>query len=120
MSVNKVILLGNVGTDPEVRYIAEGKAVARFRLATTERSYTTANGTVIPETTEWHSIVMTGRNAEVAERYVRKGSQLFIEGHLRTRVWEDRNQIKRQATEIYADSFEMLARPRSEQSSRPQ
>ena len=117
MSVNKVFLLGNVGTDPEVRYVAPDKPIARFRLATTERAHTTASGATIPETTERHTIVMTGRNAQVAERYIRKGGQLFIEGHLRTRTWEDRNQIKHKETEIYAESFELLARPRTDQTS---
>lgn len=109
MSVNRVILVGNVGKDPEVRYVSEGRAIASFSLATNERAYTTANGVNIPERTEWHNIVMTGHNAEIAERYIRKGLKLYIEGKLRTRVWEDRNQIKRQVTEVYADTFEMLS-----------
>ena len=98
-------------------YHIHHKPIARFRLATTERAHTTASGATIPETTEWHTIVMTGRNAQVAERYIRKGGQLFIEGHLRTRTWEDRNQIKHKETEIYAESFELLARPRTDQTS---
>ena len=110
MSINKVILIGNVGRDPEIRYTAPGQAVASFSLATTERGYTTANGTQVPDRTEWHSIAMWGKNAEIAERYIRKGSQLYIEGKLRTRTWEDKNQIKRQVTEIYVDTFDFLGR----------
>ena len=110
MSINKFILIGNVGRDPEIRYTAPGQAVASFSLATTERGYTAANGTQVPDRTEWHSIVMWGKNAEIAERYIRKGSQLYIEGKLRTRTWEDKNQIKRQVTEIYVDTFDFLGR----------
>ena len=112
MSVNKVILLGRVGRDPDVRYVAQNQPVASFTLATTDRAYTNANGVQVPERTEWHNIVMWGKNAEVAERYIRKGTQIYLEGRLRTRAWEDRNQVKRYITEIYVDSFELLARPR--------
>lgn len=108
MSVNKVILLGNVGRDPEVRYPSQGQTVASFPLATSDRAYTTSSGTQVPERTEWHNLVMWGRNAEVAEKYIRKGTRLYVEGRLRTRNYEDRNKIKRYVTEIYVDSFEML------------
>ena len=110
MSINKVILIGNVGRDPDIRYTAPGQVVASFSLATTERGYTAANGTQVPDRTEWHNIVMWCKNAEIAERYIRKGSQLYIEGKLRTRTWEDKNQIKRQVTEIYVDTFDFLGR----------
>lgn len=110
MSVNKVILIGNVGQDPEIRYI-ETRPVASFTLATTERAYTNAAGVQIPERTEWHRIVMWDRAAETAEKYIRKGAKLYIEGRLRTRVWEDRNTIKRSVTEIYVDNFDILSRP---------
>jgi len=113
MSVNKVILLGRAGKDPDVRYPAQGHAVATFTLATTERAYTNSNGVQVPERTEWHNIVMWGKNAEVAERYIRKGTQLYIEGHLRTRSWEDRNNVKRYITEVYVENFELLGRPRA-------
>lgn len=109
MSVNKVILLGNVGRDPEVRYV-ESRPVASFPLATSDRAYTTCEGVQIPERTEWHNIVMWGRDAETAEKYIRKGSRLYIEGKLRTRVWEDRNTLKHNITEIYVESFELLSR----------
>lgn len=110
MSVNKVILIGNVGRDPAIRYIGQ-RPVAEFALATTERARTTQNGTQVPERTEWHRIVMFDSNAETAEKYIRKGSKLYIEGKLRTRVWEDRNTIKHNVTEIYVDNFEILSRP---------
>ncbi len=110
MSVNKVILIGNVGQDPEIRYI-ETRPVASFTLATTERAYTNAAGVQIPERTEWHRIVMWDRAAETAEKYIRKGTKLYIEGRLRTLVWEDRNTIKRSVTEIYVDNFDILSRP---------
>ncbi len=108
MSVNKVILLGNVGRDPDVRHPAQGQVVASFKEATSDRAYTNANGVQMPERTEWHNIVMWGKNAEVAERYIRKGTKLYIEGKLRTRTWEDKNTIKHYITEVYVDSFELL------------
>lgn len=110
MAVNKVILIGNVGKDPEVRYSAPGQGVASFSLATTERGYTSASGVQVPEKTEWHNIVMWGKSAEIAEKYIRKGMQLYIEGKLRTRVWEDKTQIKRYVTEIYVDTFDFLGK----------
>lgn len=103
MSVNKVILLGNAGKDPEIRYPEKGLAIARFTLATNERN-------VDKEHTEWHNIVMVGRNGELAERYIRKGTKLYIEGRIRTRVWEDKFQVRHSITEIYADYFELLGR----------
>ncbi len=112
MSVNKVILLGNVGKDPDIRYPQQGQCMASFPLATSER-YNTANG--IAERTEWHNIVMWGRNAEIADKYVRKGTKLYIEGKLRTRQWQDRNAIKHYVTEVYADTFELLgSRPQAQ------
>ena len=110
--MNKVILLGNAGCDPEMR-TAEGMTFARFRLATTERRRgRAADGTLVelPEQTEWHNIVMTGRAADFAEHYIRKGVKLMVEGKLRTRSWEDHNAIKRYMTEIYVDTFELLPR----------
>jgi single-strand DNA-binding protein len=110
MSVNKVILVGNVGKDPEVKYLDRNMAVANFTLATTERGYKTANGTEVPDRTEWHNIVMWNRLAETAEKYVKKGSQLYIEGKIRTRQWEDQNGNKRYTTEIYADAMQFLGK----------
>ncbi len=109
MSVNKVILLGNVGKDPDIRYPAQGQTVATFPLATNERT----GGAQAAERTEWHNIVMWGKHAEIAEKYIRKGTQLYIEGKIRTRAWEDKNQIKRYVTEIYVDNFELLGRPQN-------
>jgi len=110
MSVNKVILIGNVGKDPEVRYLDNNVAVANLTLATTERGYTQANGTVVPDRTEWHNIVLWRGLAEIAEKYVRKGSQIFIEGRLRTRTWDDKEGNKRYTTEIYADNMQLLGK----------
>ena len=109
MSINKVILIGNVGQDPEIRYI-DTRAVASFSLATTDRAYTTAAGAQIPERTEWHRIVMWDKAAEFAEKYIRKGTKLYVEGKLRTRSWEDRNTIKHTVTEIYVENFDIVAR----------
>lgn len=110
MSVNKVILVGNVGADPEIRYV-ETRPVATFSLATTDRAYTTASGAQVPERTEWHRLVMWDKAAEIAEKYIRKGTKLYVEGKLRTRVWEDRNTIKHNVTEILVDQFDILSRP---------
>lgn len=110
MSVNKVILVGNVGKDPEIRYV-DSRPFATFSLATTERAYRTAAGIDVPERTEWHNIVMWDRNAQTAERYITKGTKLYIEGKLRTRDWQDFNAIKRKVTEIYVDTFDILSRP---------
>ena len=109
MSVNKVILIGNVGTDPEIRYI-ETRPIASFRMATNERERTLPDGSKIPERTEWHNIVMWDRHAETAERYITKGTKLYVEGKLRTRVWQDSNAIKRSVTEIVVEAFDILSR----------
>lgn len=116
MSVNKVFLIGNVGKDPDVRYLEKGVAVANFSLATTERGYTMANGTQVPDRTEWHNIVLWRNLAEIAEKYVRKGSQIFIEGKIKTRSYEDKTGVKRYITEIYAENMQMLGK-REQQSS---
>ena len=120
MAINKVILVGNVGKDPEVRYFDNGGAVANFTLATTERGYTAANGTVVPDRTEWHNIVLWRSLAEVAEKYVRKGSKLYLEGKIRTRSYDDASGNKRYVTEIYVDNMEMLdRRPEGQQATSP-
>ena len=108
MSVNKVILLGNVGKDPEVRRLDSGIAVAAITLATSDRAYTLANGTQVPERTEWHNLVLWRGLAETAEKYVHKGDKLYIEGKIRTRSYDDNNGSKRYVTEIYVDAMEML------------
>lgn len=106
MSVNKVILVGNVGKDPEVRHLDSGVAVANFPLATSE-SYNAKNGERVT-TTEWHNIVLWRGLADVAEKYVKKGRQLYIEGKIRTRSWDDKEGNKRYTTEIYGDQMTML------------
>lgn len=106
MSVNKVILVGNVGRDPEIRHLDSGVAVANFPMATSE-TYTAKNGERIT-TTEWHNIVLWRGLAEVAEKYVTKGRQLYIEGRIRTRNYDDKDGNKRYITEIYGDVMQML------------
>lgn len=113
MSVNKVILVGHVGKDPEVRYLEKNVAVANFTLATTERGYTMQNGTQVPDRTEWHNIVAWRGLAEIAEKYIRKGSQLYVEGKIQTRSWE-KDGIKRYTTEIYAENIQLMGK-RAEQ-----
>ena len=115
MSLNKVMLIGNVGNDPEVRYLesnpqnpAANAKVASFRLATTER-YRDRSGE-LRENTEWHSIVVWRNNADVVEKYVHKGSQLYIEGKLRTRQWTDQTGNKRYTTEVVADTLQLLGK----------
>ena len=108
MSVNKVILIGNVGVEPEVLYYDSGQAVATLRLATTERGYTMQNGTQVPDRTEWHNVVVWNRLAQVVEKYVHKGDKLYIEGKIRSRSYDDQNGVKRYVVEIYADNMEML------------
>ncbi|MBR5532065.1 MAG: single-stranded DNA-binding protein [Bacteroidales bacterium] len=120
MAVNKVILIGNVGKDPEVRYVESNVAVANFPLATSERGYTSRSGAQIPERTEWHNIVLWRGLAEVAEKYVKKGTQLYIEGKLRTRSWTDSNNVVRYTTEIFADNMEILSRRDSNNSQQAQ
>ena len=111
MSLNKVMLIGNVGKDPEVRYL-EGNTpnakVASFTLATTER-YRDRNGE-LRENTEWHNIVAWRNNADVIEKYVRKGTQLYIEGRIRTRSWDDQTGNKHYITEIQADNLQLLGK----------
>ena len=109
MSVNKVILMGNVGKDPEYKDFDNGGSVAQFTLATTDRAFKTANGTEVPERTEWHNIVLQNGLAKVAKGYVKKGDKLYIEGKIRTRSYEDNNGVKRYITEVYGFNMEMLS-----------
>ena len=111
MSLNKVMLIGNVGKDPEVRYIenANGRTkVATLTLATTER-YKDRNGN-LKENTEWHNLVAWRGTADIIENYVKKGTQIFVEGRLRTRSWEDANNVKKYTTEILVDTLQLLGR----------
>lgn len=117
MSVNKVILLGHTGKDPEVKDVA-GTKVANLSLATTEKGYTLQNGTQVPDRTEWHSLIFWKGLAEVVEKYVRKGSQIYIEGKIKTRQYEDRTGSKRYVTEIFVDKLELLgSRPAQQEAS---
>jgi single-strand DNA-binding protein len=106
-SVNKVILVGNLGADPETKYLPSGDAVANIRLATTDRWKDKASGEM-KEATEWHRIAFFGRLAEIAGQYLKKGSQVYIEGRIRTRKWQDKEGQDRYSTEIVADSMQML------------
>ena len=108
MSVNKVILIGNAGKDPEVKYLDSGVAVATLSLATSDRAYTLANGTQVPERTEWHNLVFWRGLAETVEKYVHKGDRLYVEGKIRTRSYDDQAGVKRYVTEIFVDNMEML------------
>ena len=116
-SVNKVILIGNVGSDPEVRYLDRGVAIANFNLATTERGYTMQNGTQVPDKTDWHSIVLWRNLAEWAERNIRKSMKLYVEGKLQTRTWEKDGQ-RRSKTEVIAENIQILYRPQEFQQPR--
>lgn len=124
-AVNKVILVGNLGADPETRYLPSGDAVTNIRLATTDRFKDKQSGEM-KELTEWHRVGFFGKLAEVAGQYLRKGSQVYIEGKIRTRKWQDSNGQDKYSTEIVADSMQMLggkqetAEPRQEQPQRQQ
>ena len=111
MSVNKVILIGNVGREPNVRYIDRDVAVASVSLATSDRAYTLPNGTQVPERTEWHNLVFWRGLAQTVEKYVHKGDKLYIEGSIHSRSYDDQNGVRRTVVEIYVDNMEMLSRP---------
>jgi single-strand DNA-binding protein len=106
-SVNKVILVGNLGADPEVRYLPSGDAVANIRLATTDRYKDKASGE-FKEMTEWHRVSFFGRLAEIVSEYLKKGSSVYIEGRIRTRKWQAQDGTDRYSTEIVADQMQML------------
>ena len=111
--VNKVILVGNLGKDPEVRHLENGTAVANFPIATSE-SYKDREGNRIDQT-EWHNVVVWRKLAEIAESYLKKGSQIYLEGKLRTRSWDDQQGNKRYTTEVVADTFTMLGKKEDSQ-----
>src|ERR1700756_445475 len=113
--INKVILVGNLGKDPEIRSIDSGRKVAQFPLATTE-SYKDKNGERVDQT-EWHNIVFWGPIADVIEKYLKKGSQIYVEGKIRTRSYEDKEKVKKYITEIMGQNMTMLGGPRSDASS---
>ena len=106
--MNKVLLIGNVGKEPDVRYYEQDQAVASFPLATTERGYTLQNGTQVPDRTDWHNIVLYRGLATVAEKYIHKGDKLYIEGRIRYRSYDDQKGMRRYVTEILAENMEML------------
>jgi single-strand DNA-binding protein len=106
-SVNKVILVGNLGAEPEVRYLPSGDAVANIRLATTDRYKDKASGE-FKEVTEWHRVSFFGRLAEIVAQYLKKGSSVYIEGRIRTRKWQAQDGTDRYSTEIVADQMQML------------
>jgi single-strand DNA-binding protein len=107
-SLNKVILIGNLGQDPEARFTPQGTAVTNLSLATNE-AWKDQSGEM-QDRTEWHRVVLYGRPAETAAKYMKKGQMVYVEGRLNTREWEDKNQIKRRTTEIRCDNFTMLGR----------
>ena len=107
-TVNKVILLGYVGKDPEVRYYDKNSCVAQFTLATTERGYTLPNGTEVPDHTDWHNIIFWRQLAETCEKYVHKGDLIYVEGRIKTRSYEDKKGITRYITEVWGDRLELF------------
>ena len=113
-SVNKVILIGNLGRDPEVRYLESGVPVARFSIATSE-SYIDKSTGDKREVTDWHNIVLWRGLAKVAESYLKKGMKVYVEGKLKTRSWQDENNQTKYATEVVADQMTMLSRAEESQ-----
>ena len=117
-SVNKVILVGNLGKDPEVRYLESGVPVAKFPLATSE-TFKDKNTGEKREITDWHNIVLWRGLAQVAENYLKKGMKVYVEGKLKTRSWQDENNQTKYTTEIVADQMTMLSRLEDSQSQQP-
>ncbi len=109
MSVNKVIIIGYVGKDPEIKEFESGK-VAKMTIATTEKGYKLKSGKDIPDRTEWHNIMLWGGLAEVAEKYINKGMQVYIEGKIQTRTWADKEGVTHYITEVVASDLQMLGK----------
>ncbi len=107
--MNKVMLIGNVGKEPEVRYYEPDQAVAQVSLATSERGYTLQNGTQVPDRTDWHNLVFYRQLAKIVERYVHKGDKLYVEGRIRYRMYDTQKGERRYVTEILVDNMEMLS-----------
>ena len=107
--MNKVMLIGNVGQEPEIRYVDSDVAVARLSLATSERGYTLQNGTHVPDRTDWHTVILWRKLAKIVEEFVHKGDKLYIEGRIRYVSFNDKQGVKRMATEIWAENMEMLS-----------
>lgn len=108
MAINKAIVVGNVGAEPKVTTFKDGKKAVQFSIATTERAYTLQNGTQVPERTEWHNIVAWGKQAEIIEKYVHKGSKLYVEGKMHTRSYDDKQNVRHYAFEIHLEILELL------------
>ena len=117
-SLNKVMLIGNLGRDPEVKTIAGGQAVCNFTLATNE-SWTDKSGAK-QEKTEWHRVVVWGKTAEICGKYLQKGKQVYLEGKLQTREWQDKDGQKKYTTEVHAQNVQFLGGPSGERSAVPQ
>ena len=109
MGINKVIIVGNVGQDHDIRSVESNVCVANFTVANTEQAYTSTTGIKIPDRTEWHNVVAWRSTAEYIEKYVKKGDLVYIEGKLRTRTWNDKSGIQRYITEIYVDTLLLLS-----------
>lgn len=107
--MNKAILIGNVGKEPDIRYYDSDQAVVQLSLATTERGYTLPNGTQVPEHTDWHNIVLWSGLAKIVEKYVHKGDKLYVEGRIRYRSYDDQKGQRRYVTEILAENLELLS-----------
>lgn len=118
--MNKVMLIGNVGMEPDVRYYAADQCVAHVRLATTERGYTLPNGTQVPEKTDWHSLTFSKGLAKVVEKYVHKGDKLYVEGRLRYNIIEDKRGQRATVVDVLVENMEMLSpRSSSQQQQKP-
>ena len=109
------MLIGNVGKEPEVRYVEQGMPLSSFPLATSERGYTLQNGTQVPDHTDWHRVILWYRLAEIVEKYVHKGDKLYIEGRIRYTTYDDKQGQRRFQTEIWADNLELLS-PKAQES----
>ena len=123
--MNKVMLIGNVGRDPEVHYFEADQAIAKVSLATTERGYTLPNGTLVPDRTDWHNLMFSKRLAKIVEQYVHKGDKIYVEGRLRNRSYDDKRGIRHQYTEIEVENMELLtqrsfSQPQSQSLQQPQ
>ena len=108
------MLIGNVGQEPEIRYVDSDVAVARLSLATSERGYTLQNGTQVPDRTDWHTVILWRKLAKIVEEFVHKGDKLYIEGRIRYVSFNDKQGMKRMATEIWAENMEMLSPRKSD------
>ena len=117
--MNKVMLIGNVGKEPDVHYYDADQAVAQVSFATTEKGYTLANGMKVPDHTDWHNLVFLRGLAKVVEKYVHKGDRLYVEGRIRYRLYDDKQGKRHNITEIYVDNMEMLTSRSASSSAAP-